>query len=77
MEKKTKKKLKFEYWFAYADRCNKLQNALADCNYEINSREKIMMAQNDLRRITGDNFKAFYNFKLLRKKYVDVTETEK
>ena len=71
-ENKTKKKkLVFEYWFAYADRCNKLQNALADCNYEINSKEKMKMAQDDLRRLTGDNFKAFYNYKLLRKKYVE------
>lgn len=73
---KKKKKIVYEYWFAYADRCNKLQNALADFNYKIDSREKMLMAQNDLRRITGDNFKAFYNFQLLRKKYKEETDSE-
>lgn len=75
--KKAKKKVMYEYWFAYADRCNKLQNALADTHYLINSRERMLQAQNDIRRITGDNFKAFYNFQLLRKKYITIESENK
>lgn len=79
METKTKKKktVKYVYWFAFADRCNKLQNAIADCNYKIDSRERMLQAQDDIRRFTGDNFRAFYNFQLLRKKYVECKEEEK
>jgi hypothetical protein len=73
-----KKEVRYEYWFAFADNNNKLQNALADTKYQLDSREKILRAQEDIRRIVGGNFKAFYNFKLLRKKYITVeSEAEK
>ena len=81
-ENKTKKSVRYTYWFAYADNNNKLQNAIADCRYLINSREKMFQAQDDIRREkmfqaqddirreTNGNFRAFYNFQLLGKKYV-------
>lgn len=68
----NKKQVRYEYWFAFADNNNKLQNALADTHYELNSRERVLQAQEDIRKIVGGNFKAFYNFKLLRKKYIEV-----
>ena len=73
-ENKTKKSIRYTYWFAYADNNNKLQNAIADCKYLINSREKILQAQEDIRRIVNGNFKAFYNFQLLGKKYITVED---
>ena len=67
-----KKEVRYEYWFAFADNNNKLQNALADTHYELNSRERVLQAQEAIRRTVGGNFRAFYNFKLLRKKYITV-----
>lgn len=75
--KAKKKEVRYEYWFAYADSNNKLQNALADTKYLINSRELLLRAQDDIRRIVGGNFKAFYNFQLLRKKYITIESENK
>lgn len=76
-ENKTKKSVRYSYWFAYADNNNKLQNAIADCRYLINSRERMFQAQDDIRRETNGNFRAFYNFQLLGKKYVTEQEDVK
>ena len=73
-KKAGKKEQRFEFWFAYIDNNNKVQNALADCRYLINSRETVLQAQEDIRRIVNGNFKCFLNFKMLRKKYITVED---
>ena len=71
-KKAVKKEVRYEYWFAFMDRNNKMRNALADCKYLINSRETVLQAQADIERIVNGNFKCFVNFQLLRKKYITV-----
>lgn len=71
-----KKKLVYQYFICYVDRCNKFQNALVDANYQINSREHAYECQKDLRRLTNDNFRAIVNYQLLRKKYVEEKHEE-
>lgn len=70
-KKEAKKKLVYEMWFAYVDNNNKIQNALADVNYEINSRERMWQAQEDLKRFASGNFRCLVNYQVLRKKYVE------
>jgi len=69
--KKGKKKVIYEYFICFADRCNKFQNALVETNYKIDSKEHAYECQNDLRRFTNDNFRAIVNYQLLRKKYAE------
>ena len=71
-----KKEVRYEYWFCYVDRCNKFENALTDCKYQINSREMMHQAMNDLRHFTNDNIRAIVSYQMLRKKYVTVAEKE-
>ena len=65
-----KKKLVYEMWFCYVDNNNKFQNALADVNYQINSKERMKAARDDLRRLAGGNLRCIVNYQILRKKYV-------
>lgn len=65
-----KKKLVYEMFFCYVDNNNKMQNALADVNYQINSRERMKAAVDDLRRLAGGNFRCLVSYQVLRKKYV-------
>lgn len=69
-KKETKKKAVWEMWFSYVDNNNKIQNALADVNYEINSRERMWQAQEDLKKYANGNFRCLVNYQVLRKKYV-------
>ena len=74
MKENKKKKLVYEMWFCYVDNNNKFQNALADVNYLINSRERMREAQADLSRVANGNFRCLVNYQILRKKYVPVME---
>lgn len=74
MNKDANKKLVYEMWFCYVDNNNKFQNALADVNYQINSRERMREAQDDLRRVANGNFRCLVNYQILRKKYVPVNK---
>ena len=74
MAEKPTKKAVYEYWFCYVDNNNKFQNALVDANYEINSRERMKEAREDLRKVTNDNFRAIVNYVLLKKKFIKKTE---
>lgn len=69
-----KKKARYEYWFCFVDRNNKMQSTLADCVCLINSREALLQAQAEIEHIVNGNFKCFVNFKLLRKKFITVEE---
>lgn len=72
MIKETKKKkLVYEMFFSYVDSNNKIQNALADVNYPINSRDRMWQAQEDLKRHASGNFRCLIHFQVLRKKYVE------
>lgn len=75
-ETKTKKKLVYEVWFTYVDSNNKIQNALADVNYEINSLERMWQAQEDLKRFANGNFRFLVNYQVRRKKYVTKGENK-
>lgn len=70
-KKETKKKAVWEMWFAYIDNNNKIQNALADVNYEINNRDRMHQAQEELRQFANGNYRCLLNYKILRKKYVE------
>lgn len=65
-----KKKLVYEYWFSYVDRNNKIGNIMADCEYQLNSKENILRAYKDLRKVTRENFRAIVCFQMLKRKYV-------
>ena len=67
--KKGTKKVVYEMWFCYVDNNNKIQNALADVNYLINSRKRMWQAQEDLKKFAGGNFRCLVNYQILRKKY--------
>jgi hypothetical protein len=45
--------------------------------YPLTSKENIVRLCQDMRSATNDNFKALFNFKVLRKKYVTVEEDSK
>lgn len=69
--KKAKKKVIYDYFICFVDRCNKFQNAIVETNYKMDSKEHAYECQSDLRRLTNDNFRAIVNYQLLRKKYAD------
>ena len=60
-----KKKAKYCYWFAVVDKSYKIQNVIADTHYLINSRERMLQAQQDLRTNLQGNFRAIINFQKL------------
>ena len=71
----TKKKvLRYEVFISFADRSNKVQDLLADLEYPLTSKENIVRLCQDMRKATNDNFKALFNFKVLRKKYITVED---
>lgn len=67
-KKETEKKSKYTYWFAVVDKNNKIQNVIADTWYLINSRERMIMAQNDLYKNMQGNYRALVNYQLLGRK---------
>lgn len=72
----TKKKLVYEMFFSYVDNNNKIQNALADVNYPIDSRERMWNAQNDIKKFANGNFRCLISYQVLRKKYVTENKEE-
>ena len=67
-KKETEKKSKYTYWFALVDKNNKIQNVIADTWYLINTRERMIMAQNDLYKNMQGNYRALVNYQLLGRK---------
>lgn len=67
-KKETEKKPKYTYWFAVVDKNNKIQNVIADTWYLINTRERMIMAQNDLYKNMQGNYRALVNYQLLGRK---------
>lgn len=57
--------MKYTYWFAIVDKSYKVQNVIADTYYLINSRERMIQAQEDLRRDLLGDFRAIINFQKL------------
>lgn len=76
VKKPKKKKLVYEMFFSYVDNNNKIQNALADVNYPIDSRERMWNAQNDLKKFANGNFRCLVSYHVLRKKYVKEEKEE-